>query len=407
MLCWVTTFAALIILEHEFLLKAGRKWLAFYFFLCVIVISTYFYGYQKPAGHPSLGEAVVHPVQALAYFTAFLGSPLSSGNLGVAVVTGAVAVVLFCLLSLYYLINFKKASSLFRSAYAWIIVGFYALASALITTVGRVGFGIEQSLASRYTAFSVCLYIATIYLIVLLLAQSLYLDNSSRLELITGSNGKIIPSNLFSCFLTATIVLHLLAFAPAVQSMQIAMRDRLYLKACLTYIRFSDSTCKLKLFPDIPTLEKRADAINAMGFLDPKLAENPVVTQAKAPKGSPKNENGWFDKFSQTAPSQYMGGGWATLPDQKKAADAVLLTYKSFSAGSEDSNWRVFAVAPIQIRRDDVATFFNQPSYQISGWETSFSTQALPKGEIRLRAWAYNTETGEAFKLRTTHQIQN
>lgn len=209
-----------------------------------------------------------------------------------------------------------------------------------------------------------------------------------------------------SCVLTAIVVLHLVAFSPAIQAMQAAMRDHLYLKTCLIYVRFADDACKLKLFPDVPMLAIRAEAVNAMGFLKPRLAESPVVKQSKTVKVLPKGKNGWFDQLSQTAPNQYMVMGWATLSDRNKSADAVLLTYTE-EASQEDREWRLFAVAPAYRRRDDVVKVFKNSAYGISGWKTSVSTQALPKGQLRLRAWAYNTETNEAFRLGKSHLIQN
>ena len=405
MLCWATSLAALLLLEKRFLSRQGKRWLLFYIASGIVIISTYFYDYHKPEGHPSLAEAFIHPIQAFAYFTAFLGSPLSGGNLEVAIVSGSIGAALFCLLLIYHLINFKCSRSVYTS-FNWIIVGLYALASALITTLGRVGFGVEQSLSSRYTTFSILLYISIIYLIVDIVYNSGLQEAFTKITQISHADAKNVFASLLSCFLTAIVVLHLIAFSPAIQAMQAAMRDHLYLKTCLTYVRFADDACKLRLFPDIPMLANRAEAVNAMGFLKPKLAESPVVRQAKTLKPLPKGTNGWFDQFSQTAPNQYMVRGWATLPDQNKSADAVLLTYTE-EASQQNREWHLFAVAPVQQQRNDVVKAFKNSAYKISGWKTSFSTQALPKGQLRLRAWAYNTETNEAFKLGKTHLIQN
>jgi hypothetical protein len=47
----------------------------------------------------------------------------------------------------------------------WIMIGFYSVVSALITSFGRVGWGVEGALSSKYTTFSIYIIIAIIHLL--------------------------------------------------------------------------------------------------------------------------------------------------------------------------------------------------------------------------------------------------
>ena len=45
------------------------------------------------------------------------------------------------------------------------MIGFYSVVSALITSFGRVGWGVEGALSSKYTTFSIYIIISIIHLL--------------------------------------------------------------------------------------------------------------------------------------------------------------------------------------------------------------------------------------------------
>ncbi len=421
MLCWVAALAALLLSRKSAPFKQNSKWLGLYVALFIAVVSSYFYDYQDPEQHPSFTEALARPMDAIRYFMSFIGSPFSGGNVGifvmpsprmsgdlaVAISVGILTVTIFILLSLYCTANFKRFSQLFNSSTSWLIVGSYSFVSALITTFGRVSLGgVEQSLSSRYVTFSIYLSVAIIYLSVAVAAHFRQQGYASKITQLTQRDPKILSAGFLSAVITLFVALQISAFAPAVQSMQTSMRDRLYLKTCLMFINYVDDTCKLKLYPSVSILEQRAAIFNEMGFIHPKLAESSVIRRVRKTASAETELFGWFDQLIPFASNQYVAKGWATLPEQSKAADSVLLTYKEEAEGKA-GRWKVFTIAQVQQRRDDVAKKFNNTAYRVSGWETAFSTQGLPKGQLRLAAWSYNTETGEAFRGGETHLIQN
>ena len=110
------------------------------------VWTLYMIGYRGPRQHPSLTIAIEHPVQALEYFFSIIGSPLIMKRYP-AIATGLL-LVSFGIYS--YGARFKKPTDLSF----WDSLIIFTLLTAASITVGRVGFGVEQALDSRYTTFA-------------------------------------------------------------------------------------------------------------------------------------------------------------------------------------------------------------------------------------------------------------
>ena len=121
-------------------------------------IAIYFIGYQKPAGHPPLAFGLENPLAFLQYVVVYVGSSFAKdGELGVAGVVGCIGALAFVLTALRRLRYPESAP--------WIALGLFGLAGALITAVGRAGFGIDQALASRYVTLSTTLWVGLVGLV--------------------------------------------------------------------------------------------------------------------------------------------------------------------------------------------------------------------------------------------------
>ncbi|WP_174873389.1 hypothetical protein [Vogesella oryzae] len=120
----------------------------------VIFPIAYFFHYQAPDGHGHLMAALLErPDRFLCYVLMYIGSPfhylLGKGNLGpVAAVLAGGAFVSFALLSLYRQWQ-KKQKSAFVFALLFFIA--YIIGTAVGTAGGRLIFGVEQALETRYT----------------------------------------------------------------------------------------------------------------------------------------------------------------------------------------------------------------------------------------------------------------
>ena|GEM_PF-6462060 len=111
-----------------------------------LVICLYFFGYAKPGGHPSLLEMFRHPDVALEYLLASIGNPLAIEPWA-AVGIGALVLII----ELAALLFAARSSELPAWAAGLVI---FSLGNSLLLTTGRVGFGLEQALSSRYATLS-------------------------------------------------------------------------------------------------------------------------------------------------------------------------------------------------------------------------------------------------------------
>ncbi len=122
--------------------------------ISLLAVGFYFYGYIKPPHHPSVMDAIIHPLDTLTYFFVFIGSSVSylGGN-----APPTLGVMIF-LIFLY--LTYRRYFIRRPAIYAFLL---FLFGSAGMTALGRAGFGIEQAVSSRYIIISSCiLLIATL-----------------------------------------------------------------------------------------------------------------------------------------------------------------------------------------------------------------------------------------------------
>ena len=232
--------------------------------------SLYFYDYQKPSHHPSFLEAVIHPFKAFDYFFAFLGLPFGYPKLFLSQIIGFVLVLLFVLACLY-LFKFRQDKSLVYPMTPWLIFAAYTLISGLITTAGRVGFGVEQALSLRYITFSLYLGVGLVYLIAIVFKDAEAKNFWDRKRTLIG---KPILYLLTLVFLYASIS----SFSFGANSMIIQRQQRLYGKSCLLLMDvFADKNCiQTKIFPSFDYIKTHGKLLSDLGFLKPKLVASSI-----------------------------------------------------------------------------------------------------------------------------------
>lgn len=126
--------------------------------LVVIELATYFSNYSAPGHHGSLLSAVrSDPIGLLHYIALYLGSPFVSifGDTELAKSIGAGFGIMFVLISVaMVLLQIKKRTTktdvrgIDKALICYIL---FMLATAIGTAGGRLVFGVDQSLSSRYT----------------------------------------------------------------------------------------------------------------------------------------------------------------------------------------------------------------------------------------------------------------
>ncbi len=132
------------------------------------------------------------------------------------------------------------------------------------------------------------------------------------------------------------------------------------------------------------------------GFVIPDVTNIKEINFKVASKSPP---SGFFDGVNGSAVTKIevqtatpiTARGWAILADEGRPADRVIVTY-----GKKNS---LVAVASVNLERPDVAKALENPAYSKSGWSITLATSNLPKGQIVLKAWAYNSARKEAIQL--------
>lgn len=154
-------------------------------------IFLYFLDYHQPEFHTSpLTSILTQPIQTMAFASLAAGSPfyfIFGQNIGAAWIAGIVGAGIYGSFTFYaFLVLLKKVKF---EPQSWPFIGFisYCLATILATAAGRLNFGFEMALSSRYTTPAMYM-IAALALIVLTKVRSsdLRLVESAIVALLVG-----------------------------------------------------------------------------------------------------------------------------------------------------------------------------------------------------------------------------
>lgn len=397
LLCWAIVFPVFALAKFQNWKDLMReKWLigaVLVGFVSNVVV--YFYNYKKPPATPSFAEGVLHPLKAVNYFLAFLGAPLAGGNLTIATIVGVILVgsLIICCV---YIGKFREQKNLINRTLGWLAIAGYTIISAAITASGRVGFGVKQSLSSRYATFAVYLAIPLIYLI------TIVWEDAAARGLLTRHN--LMLNRVMSSVLTLFILLHGIAIDYGIDQMGEIQAGRSRGKTCLTFVNVVNTDhCLIWLWNDndeqgraklLNIIKTRGNILNRMGFLQPKLATSNKIEEIKGQTVAGL-VYGSLNSMEPLGKDQYLVRGWAILPEKVKPADGVILTYENQQGESI-----IFAIAAVELKRRDIAKVLGNKAYSKSGWEKVILANQLPPKAGKIKAWAFDADTGKAFRLK-------
>jgi hypothetical protein len=358
---------------------AARRWLTLWCVGLALCAAVYFKDYQRPGSHPETSEALRHPLDALAYFVAYLGGALAVGRrpLLVALVVGACALLLYAL-ACAYLFRFGDERALVRRSTPWLMLGAYSLVTGALVTVGRVGFGVAHATTTRYVAFSLYLLVALVYLL------PCVFDDAARRRYLTG--GRLALLKRLGAAAAALLVLgHVVIFALVVRHSAPNWRHRLLrAKSCLAFINVApEEPCLADaLYYDARVLRGRAESLDRLGYLRPPLVRERRVSALAAGEGCADGSA----KFTPAEGGAYVAEGSARLPRRGgETADAVVLAY-----GTGEDDQTVFALAEVGA----------DWAHKDPRWRRTFPPGALPAAPpFKLTAWAFDAEAGKVYRL--------
>lgn len=353
-----------------------RKWLPIVVWVLFTVgnLFFYFHGYSKPGTHPSLSLVFEHPVDAMFYFLGTIGNNLRIIHLlNPIVIVGGFVIIVFAAAVLYVILHFKD-KQLVRDSIVWVMLGLYSVGTAVMLTVGRLGFGVYQSLASRYTTFTLYIGVAVVFLV-------LVVGN----HIIKGRKGHYFFKS-FMIFIAAFIVFSKVStFAVAVNELKIYHAYIRHAKAGLLFINYIPlEECSNKIYPtNTDELRRIANILDKLGYIRPGLVKSFNLADIEASE-SRKLDFGTFDKVVLSNDTTGAAFGFCKKTGSNETVDAVLL-----SLDNVDGN-------PFLL------TLYNADSLN---WKKTFYIPQTAPDTIRIKAWAFDATTGKAFLLKGEHII--
>ena len=146
--------------------------IAAWLLVSLLTLGSYFWHYQKPAEHPPVSLIFKMPLAYAGYVLKYLGSICAQYATGAATGDGDLALA-FGLLGTAALgwaatrLVWRNRAR-FRVLLPYFALSAYSIGTALMTGVGRVGFGTDQALANRYCTTVVPLWVSLIVFLALL-----------------------------------------------------------------------------------------------------------------------------------------------------------------------------------------------------------------------------------------------
>lgn len=394
MLCWVLILPVLLFKTWN-IDRRLRGWVILYIAMMAASLIIYFWGYEKPAAHPSFDAALIDPLKTIGFFLAFLGAPLGHALLldptGASIAAGCGLIIFLCPVLLYSISNIRD-NTLWNRTLPWFAYAGYAFVSAGVTTLGRAGFGLRMAVSSRYTSIAVYLIIALIFLIAICF---------NGLEKKAGCFRKKIIASI-SVLIALFLILSLFSSSHAILMMKDRRQEALNARSCVSLINILPKDfLKKYVHPDKELLINLVPFLSQAGLFSIPIVKSKNLSLIKENKLASKQPDGYFDEIVQLDNDEYVAKGWGVLMSRREPPDAVILAYR-------DENGKQiafdYAIGPYTARHD-VAAYFGVEVLTNCGWNVPFSALSLPKGELEITAWAFDTLKGKAYPLNNAIRI--
>lgn len=385
--CWLVVLPVLLCASHGRI--SAKGWLVAAWIMGLLSnAALYLYGYHKPWWSPSPMVALAQPWRAVVYFLAFLGAPLGLESGKLSALVGLLLLSLFGFAGLL-LIRFRRDSIFVRKMTSWLMIGAYSILTAVMTTVGRVGFGVGQSLSARYIGYSVYLTVSLVFLVPLV-SEKLTREASW----LSGRRAGQIKVALAAVLL----LWQPLVFAKGLDEMKKMRITILQAKASVLLINYVvDPELIDTLYPDLKFLASQANILDRLGYLRPGLVRGDRLQDLEGDKAT-GNSYGSLDHV-EMHDNLYFVSGTASLPYRDEPADAVLLAYER-----PNGDCIMFALAHPQMGIGN----WHQPGKKgrrPEQWELSFPADRLPSRPANLTAWAFDANSARTYRLDGTYVI--
>jgi hypothetical protein len=388
LLAWGLTFPAVLVMERP---ARWRSWLAGWLAVTGLCAAAYFWGYQKPADLTAFAPAVSW-LDYAAFISEFLGGGLAyalKGNPSVAAtIFGGAQLALFLIAAVYFARRLNDGPLLAR-AVPWFALAFHSIGSAVLASLGRVGYGAPYALASRYVTFSVYLTIGLAGLLAMMSHEMLRSSPSARLRRWTYA----------VCLLL--VVAYLIPYKVCAANSRFFLRalsakDRLA-RAAVLLCRAIDTReviTKTAYPNDARPVTDGADALDRLSLLRPPLIRTNRVDAIPHENSDTGHASGACEAIAPQGDLIH-ASGWAALDAKGRPADCVAIAYQT----QPGTNWVLCAISDSFAMRPEIVKRFHSMEQLWSGWSATFPRAAFPEGAT-LSFWAMDADAPRLYRLR-------
>jgi hypothetical protein len=363
-------------------------WRAFYLLIAAVSVAAYFISYRHPPLSPPVVSPIAQSSALLRFVVVWTGSLF---NVSAPATCGAVLLLLFAGLTTAAVRQMRRTGA-WQPYYPWLVLAGFALISAAIAAIARLGFDHSMAGDSRYTAFSAFFYIA-----LLGLGWSVYAHtNESRLK-----TRIIFP---------ATVVLFLLVLALWAVTFKTERRllrsdheARKHTQLMVQWIDAIPQNPEIAFSSPYSPLET-VDTIRTVAAYDglrPRLVTHALASAVNEPPNAINALSGALEQATFDGSGHLFCKGWARVPDQNRPADCVVLGFET-----DDGLWQPFCVTETGEKRPDVAEKTGSAPLARAGFSRTINARNLPRSGATVRAWAIDLQNERAFPMAGAIRLQ-
>jgi hypothetical protein len=386
LLAWGLTFPALLLMRQ---IARWRAWLIGWLGLCAVCAAVYFSGYRKPPSLPGFAPAV-SSMDYLRFILEFLGGSLAHASKDrpalFAALFGGIQLALFFAALLCCLRRIRDRAFMAKVT-PWFTLGLYSIGSAILAALGRVAYGAQYALASRYVPFSIYLTIAVIAVVALVVHENFDAGRSRR-----------YGSVAICLFLAAAYLLpyKACAFNTRFFLRALSAKDRLARAAVLFSPAIDTSEIiKKTAYPnDARPVTEGADALDRLKLLRPPLIRTNQIDALPHQVADGQHASGSCESIT-LHDGTIRASGWAVLDDKGRPADGVAVAYQT----APDREWTLCALSDSFAMQPEIVKRLRTMEQLWSGWSVTLPRSAFP-AEAKLSFWAVDADEPRLYRLK-------
>ena len=367
-------------------LPAGRSshrilWRTIYILMAGLSVASYFISYRHPSTTPPIASPLAQLPGFVRFVLVWIGSLFSVET---PAICGAIVLFVFGALVAAAIWQTRRSGN-WRSRYPWLVLGCYALISACVNAMARLGFDYSMAGDARYAAFSAFLYVA-----ILGLGFSVYSETKPR----AFTSRIAVPAAVVSLALILTLwAITFKKERRLLRTLTPAWEHSLLVVRWSEAIPQNPEIALLSPYP-LPEMVGTIRTLAEHDALRPRLVSQKLASAISERPDANAQSGGTLEAANIDTTSHLTVRGWARLPDQDRPADCVVLGFET-----SEGAWEPLCVVETGRKRPDMARFSGTGALARAGFSGKVDATSLPRGDITLKAWAIDLQNERAFPV--------